>query len=111
MTRYEYQVIPAPMKGEKARGVRTSADRFALALTTVMNKMGRDGWDYVRAETLPCEERSGWTRRTTVTQHMLVFRRPLRDDTVRVGAAEGSATDVAVPTPAANTARPLGPAA
>ena len=34
---YEYKVVPAPRKGEKARGARTTPDRFALALTSLMN--------------------------------------------------------------------------
>lgn len=112
MTRFEYQVIPAPTKGEKARGVRTGAERFALSLAAVMNRMGREGWDYVRAESLPCEEKSGWTRRTTVMQHVLVFRRVLSDDGARASSVEVTA---AVPTqPVANApegvSRPIGPA-
>ncbi|MEY4982259.1 MAG: hypothetical protein RIR62_525 [Pseudomonadota bacterium] len=77
MQRYEYKVIPAPRRGEKSREAKTTEDRFALALTTVMNQLGRDGWDYVRAETLPCDERSGFTGVKTTEQNMLVFRRAL----------------------------------
>ncbi len=61
MQRYEYKVIPAPRRGEKSRGVKTIEDRFALALTMVMNDLGRDGWDYVRTDTLPVDERAGFT--------------------------------------------------
>lgn len=77
MTRYEYKVIPAPQKGEKARGARSTADRFALALAGAMNRLGQDGWEYLRADTLPCEERVGLTGKATHFQHMLVFRRGL----------------------------------
>ena len=78
MTRYEYKVVPAPKRGEKARGVKGTEDRFALALTTLMNSLGRDGWEYVRADTLPCEERHGLAQRlSTSYQNMLVFRRAL----------------------------------
>lgn len=76
-TRYEYKVIPAPTRGEKVRGAKLTEDRFAHALGNLMNKMGREGWDYMRAETLPCEERTGFTKRSTSFQNMLVFRRPL----------------------------------
>ena len=31
MQRFEFKVIPAPKRGEKARGVKTTEDRFALA--------------------------------------------------------------------------------
>lgn len=77
MQRFEYKVIPAPKRGEKARGVKTTEDRFALALTLLMNDLGADGWDYVRADALPCEERAGLTGTKTTFQNVLVFRRPL----------------------------------
>ena len=77
MQRYEYKVIPAPKRGEKARGVKTTEDRFALALTHLMNDLGAEGWDYVRADALPCEERVGLTGTRTTFQNMLVFRRPV----------------------------------
>jgi hypothetical protein len=76
---YEYRVVPAPSRGEKARGVKTTADRFALALTGVMNTLGREGWEYLRADTLPCEERVGLTGSKTSFQHLLVFRRLVAD--------------------------------
>ena len=75
MQRYEFQVVPAPRRGEKARGVKTTEERFALALTTLMNKMGAEGWDYVRADTLPVDERAGLTGTKTSFHNMLVFRR------------------------------------
>jgi hypothetical protein len=46
-------------------------------MTTLMNEMGRDGWDYIRADTLPAEERAGFTRKVTVYQNLLTFRRSL----------------------------------
>lgn len=80
MTHYEYKVVPAPSKGLKAKGVKTNQDRFANALEAAMNEMGAQGWEYQRADTLPSEERSGLTGRTTTFQHMLVFRRLIKDD-------------------------------
>lgn len=74
---FEYSVIPAPDRGEKARGAKTPSDRFSIALTATLNEMAADGWEYIRAETLPSEERSGLTGRTTVYHNVLVFRRPL----------------------------------
>jgi hypothetical protein len=75
MQRFEFKVIPAPKRGEKARGVKSTEDRFALALTTLMNELGAEGWDYVRADALPCEERVGFTSTKTTFQNVLVFRR------------------------------------
>lgn len=77
MQHYEYKVVPAPQRGEKVRGARTTADRFAAALMTVMNDLGQDGWEYLRADTLPCEERVGLTGKSSSFLHMLVFRRTL----------------------------------
>lgn len=81
MQRYEYKVVPAPRRGEKARGVKTTEERFALALTGLMNRMGAEGWDYVRADALPCDERVGLTGSKTTFQNMLVFRRTLGAET------------------------------
>lgn len=77
---YEYKVVPAPGRGEKAKGLKTPAERFAHALELAMNDLGRDGWEYIGADTLPSEERSGFTGRTTVYHNVLVFRRPVDGD-------------------------------
>jgi len=84
MQRFEFKVIPAPKRGEKARGVKTTEDRFALALTTLMNQLGAEGWDYVRADALPCEERAGLTGTKTTFQNVLVFRRVIESLSVEV---------------------------
>lgn len=93
MQGYEYRVVPAPVRGEKARGVKTTADRYALALSNLMNSLGREGWEYQRADSLPCEERVGLTGSKTTFQHMLVFRRPL----AAVAAAEPAPEPAARP--------------
>ena len=77
MQRFEYKVIPAPKRGEKARGVKSTEDRFAHTLTQLMNDLGAEGWDYVRADSLPCDERAGLTGTKTTFQNVLVFRRQL----------------------------------
>jgi hypothetical protein len=72
---YEYKVVPAPVRGLKAKGLKTTEDRFAKALETTMNELAAGGWEYIRADTLPCEQREGIMGKTTVFQNMLVFRR------------------------------------
>ncbi|MFN4156034.1 MAG: DUF4177 domain-containing protein [Paracoccaceae bacterium] len=79
MQRYEYKVIPAPKRGEKLRGLKTTEDRFAQTLTQLMNSLGSEGWEYIRADTLPCDERAGLTGTKTTYQNMLVFRRALAE--------------------------------
>ena len=75
MPRYEYKVVPAPRKGEKSRLAKATPDRFALALTTLMNQLGAEGWEYLRADALPCDERVGLTGNKTTFLNMLIFRR------------------------------------
>ncbi len=82
MKRYEYKVIPAPRDGIRVKGVKGPAAKFAAALEASMNSLATQGWEYVRAETLPADERHGLTRRKTeTTQNILIFRR-LANDTV-----------------------------
>lgn len=80
MTVYEYKVIPAPNRGEKAKGVKSPEARFAFALQRLMNQLAKDGWEFLRSETLPSEERSGLTQTVTHWRSLLVFRRPLAGD-------------------------------
>ncbi len=77
MPRYEYKVVPAPSKGQKAKGVKTAEGRFALTIQDTLNQMGADGWEYQRAELLPSDERSGLTGTTQNWRNVLIFRRAL----------------------------------
>ena len=79
MANFEYKVVPAPVKGLKAKGIRSPEARFAHALASAMNDLGADGWTYVRADTLPAEERVGLTKTKTVYHNMLVFRREIAE--------------------------------
>lgn len=117
MNKFEYKVVPAPRRGEKAKGVKTTEARFAHTLEGLMNELGAQGWEYQRADTLPSEERSGFTSKTTVFQNLLVFRRLVEDvEVVTVpDPAPISEPDVAPPlikeTEEAENAPPVGPAA
>lgn len=77
---YEYKVIPAPAKGIKARGIKGAEAQFSHGFETVLNDMGRKGWEFQRAETVPSTERKGLTSSRTVYRSILVFRR-LADET------------------------------
>ena len=104
MQRYEFKVLPAPRRGEKARGVKTTDERFALALSTLMNELGAEGWDYVRADTLPVDERSGLTGTKTTFHTMLVFRREIAVQ------AEGAVAAPTAEEPVFVATRRIGPA-
>ena len=75
--KYEYKVIPAPSKGLKGPGIKGAEGRFAHGLETAINELAVEGWEYLRADILPSEERQGLTSSQTVYRSMLVFRRPL----------------------------------
>ncbi|WP_375552009.1 DUF4177 domain-containing protein [Rhodophyticola porphyridii] len=81
MQRYEYKVVPAPEKGLKTKGVKPGAPRFAHTLENLMNGLGAEGWEYIRADTLPCTERAGLTGSQTIYRNVLIFRRGLESDT------------------------------
>jgi hypothetical protein len=75
MSHFEYIVVPAPRKGVSSKGVKGVPGKFANALTILMNEMAIEGWDYLRTDTLPCEERQGLTGKAVKYHAMLVFRR------------------------------------
>lgn len=76
MVEYEYKVVPAPSRGKRARGVKGPDGRFAHALQEVMNALAAEGWEYLRSDTLPNDERTGLTSVQTTFRSILVFRRP-----------------------------------
>ncbi len=110
MPGYEYNVIPAPVRGEKAKGLKTTGERYANTLAAVLNDMAAQGWEYLRAETLPAEERSGLTGRNTAWQNLLIFRRAVGgSDAVNVKpthAAAPAAPANAAPAPETPAASP-----
>ena len=77
MQDYEYTAIPAPTRAEKNRTLKTPGERFGATIAGVLNRMAAEGWEYLRADVLPSDERSGLTSRTTVFHNLLIFRRSL----------------------------------
>lgn len=98
MTRYEYRVRPAPTRGRKVKGLKTPEARFANAIEAQINEMAAEGWEYLRSDILPSEERQGLTSSHVVYRTLLVFRRalaegvahpePLPEDEIAAGSAE-----------------------
>lgn len=62
---YEYKIVPAPNTGLKKKGLKRIEDRFAAQLEQAINALAAERWEYVRTDTLPCEERAGLTSKTT----------------------------------------------
>lgn len=83
---YEFRVIPAPLKADRIAGLRTDSDRMAYAWTMLLNEMADDGWDYVRADTLPNDNSADLTGTAPPTMTLLVFRRPFGLDSIVPGS-------------------------
>lgn len=106
MTAYEYNVIPAPNRGEKDKDAKTPSDRYAIALAAELNRMAQDGWEYIRADVLPSEERTGLTGRSTVYHNLLVFRRLIASSAKSGKAMQGRAPQPEYPVAASAVREP-----
>ncbi len=93
MQTHEYLALPAPRKASKVKGLKTSAERFAHAVTLLLNEVAAEGWEFWRSETLPSEERKGLTGTALVENHLLIFRRPSAD-TLAEQVVNSSAPDM-----------------
>ncbi len=108
MQSFEYKVVPAPNRGKKAKGTKTPEARFALGVETVLNEMAAAGWEYVRADMLPSEERSGLTGSKTNWRNLLVFRRAVVNEVpaMQAPAVETSNPNLAAAAPVVAPASP-----
>lgn len=76
---FEYKVVGAPEKGQRKRGARSRSDRVAAAFEERLQAEAVDGWEYLRTDLIPVEERSSlFGRREEVHRAVMVFRRALR---------------------------------
>lgn len=76
MEHFEYKVVPAPRNGIRAKGAKGPAGRFASAMESLINELAASGWEYMRAESLPVDERQGLAiRKTESYQNVLIFRK------------------------------------
>jgi hypothetical protein len=75
MAMYEYKVIPAPTKGQKTPGIKLPEARFANTVEGLLNAQAAGGWEYLRTDILPSDERAGLTSTQTVYRTLLIFRR------------------------------------
>lgn len=113
MSFYTYKVVPAPSKAPKLPGVKAPEARFALGLEGAINDMASQGWEYLRADILPSEERQGLTSTHTVYRSVLIFRRAVEAEAPPVASEESAhPTAPAVHLPEAGRSAPaLGAAA
>jgi len=90
MSFYDYKVVPAPRRVKRgAGGGRSVHEQFAATLSETINAAAREGWEYLRSESLPAEEPRGWFRRGGETiETVLVFRREREQLGPRLAAAQ-----------------------
>jgi hypothetical protein len=76
--RYEYKLVPTPKQSAIFKGLPKSGDAFAQTLGHGMNELGRDGWEFLRTETV-VEKRNVLVISSRKCRHdYMVYRRPLR---------------------------------
>lgn len=98
MAYFDYKVVPAPRRMKRAKGVSDHADLFALTLTDAINEHARQGWEYLRAETLSAETPGGWFRRGRLEEEtVLVFRRERETLAPRLERSEAPAPGMPLP--------------
>ena len=95
----EYKVLPAPNKGRRGHGIKGSDARFAHALEILMNEMAAEGWQYLRSDMLPHEERQGIRSTQTTYRSVLVFCRDVAADDRPDSAQADKAPSVLPPEP------------
>lgn len=90
MPHYEFKVVPAPDRVQPLEGRARPRDPFCDIVQALLNDLGAEGWDFVRAEHLRVR-RSFWSFGPAVTERtLLIFRR----ETV---AAEAETAEPAAP--------------
>lgn len=90
MTGYDYKVVPAPRRARKVKGVKNADELIAMTLADAINEVARQGWEYVRTESLVAEGPAGWFRRATAADHtVMVFRRAREVVGPRIAAVAG----------------------
>ncbi|WP_323036682.1 hypothetical protein [Pararhodobacter sp.] len=94
---YEYKVVPAPVHAAKAKGLKSTAQRFSHALAECINAEAAGGWQFQRTESLTCEERSILGRVKTSVQTVMVFARPVGGLRPDAGAALAAAQEAEAP--------------
>lgn len=76
--KFEYKAVGAPERGKRRKGAKSRSDRAAVAVEQVIAAEAVDGWEYLRTDHFPVEERSGWLARARITERaVMIFRRAL----------------------------------
>lgn len=78
---FEYKCVGGPERPKRQRGVRGRSERVALAMQELIGAEAVDGWEYLRTDLVPVEEKAGLFSRTQeVHRAVLIFRRELEPE-------------------------------
>jgi hypothetical protein len=105
---FEYKCVGAPERPKRLRGTRSRSDRVALAMQEIISAEAVDGWEYLRTDLVPVEEKAGFFSRTQeVNRAVMIFRResvPARPPRPALAATEvrrvAATPEPGVPSPA-----------
>ncbi|MEO1494513.1 MAG: DUF4177 domain-containing protein [Pseudomonadota bacterium] len=72
----EYKCVGAPERPKRKRGLKTRSDRVAGAMQDIIEAEAVDGWEYLRTDLVPVEEKAGlFGRPREVHRAVMVFHR------------------------------------
>jgi len=88
MAGYTYKTVAAPRRLKKVKGVKGQDALLAHSVEDLIAVEAAQGWEYLRADTFPVEEKGGMFSKPVVTERaLLVFRKPVAAQQVRPVAA------------------------
>lgn len=91
---YEYKCVGAPERARRRKGARTRSDRVARAMEDLINDNAIDGWEYLRTDLVPVEEKGGvLSRSQEVHRAVLIFRREILRLSGHEAASPGTTAD------------------
>lgn len=78
MTGYQYKTVAAPRRLKKVKGVRGKDALLAHAVEDLIAVETAQGWEYLRADSFPVEDKGGLFSKPVVTERaVLVFRKAI----------------------------------
>ncbi len=80
MERFEYCLVEAPKKSSKYKRSSKSDDMFAHTVMDGMNELAREGWQFLRTETMYERRRTGFFIGKPRVHEYMVYRRALRSN-------------------------------
>ena len=78
MTTYQYKTVAAPRKLKRVKGVKGADALAAHHVEEAIAVEAADGWEYVRTDRFPIEEKNGMFSRPQVSERaVMIFRKEI----------------------------------